>query len=562
VAHLNTDTAPATGAAESRQPGARSSWLPYSRRRVAIVAALWLLALIILLSMTLTLHARPSTLFPGDVGLLLLIQRIKAPPLVAFINLASDANWPTPAGIIVFATLLVFVIFRRWRYAVTTLIAGFIADGAGFALNGWVARPRPNNVHIHAVKHIGLSSFPSGHVSHVTAFYGFLLFLTLQELRVHPRRAPGIRIVQAVCVYFLVFIGLSRLLEGEHWPSDVLASYLLGGMALVVVILIYQALGRVRVSTSGIHKSDDAAEYTARDATRDTAEYTARNTAEDTARDAAEDTARTARRAAGSPVVTALAHAGYAAKGAVYLIIGALALAAALHIGGGLTDQAGATRVIYHQPFGAFLLILAAVGWLGYGLWCLIQSVFDTAHYGTDAKGIVARVGYAWIGVIYGGLAVLAFELATGKSGGKSSDAQAHDWTARLLAAPAGVALVVLVGVVTLVIAGVLFYRAYSAEFRRQLDLAQAPDKVRTGVILLGRVGYAALGCVFTIIGVFFIVAALRHDPSQAKGLSGALAVALRGQFGGVLLAIIALGLLAYGVYSLAQARYRRIRVA
>ena len=535
MAHLNTDTAPATGASESRQPGARSGWLPYSRRRVAIVAALWALALIILLAMTLTLHARPSTLFPGDVGLLLLIQRIKAPPVVTFINLASDANWPTPAGIIVFATLLVFVIFRRWRYAVATLIAGFIADGASFALNGWVARPRPNNVHIHAVKHIGLSSFPSGHVSHVTAFYGFLLFLSLQELRAHPRWAPGIRVAQAVCLYFLVFIGLSRLLEGEHWPSDVLASYLLGGMALVVVILIYQALGRVRVSASGIHKSEELA-------------------------DGAE---RAARRAAGSPVVTTLAHAGYAAKGVVYLIIGGLALGAALHIGGGLMDQAGATRVIYHQPFGAFLLILAAVGWFGYGLWCLIQAVFDTARYGTDAKGVVARLGYAAIGVVYGGLAVLAFELAAGKSGGgKSSNAQAHDWTARLLAAPGGVALVALVGVVTLVIAGVLFYRAYSAEFRRQLDLAEAPGNVRTGVVLLGRVGYAALGCVFTIVGVFFIVAALRHDPGQAKGLSGALAVALRGPFGGVLLAIIALGLLAYGVYSLAQARYRRIQAA
>ncbi|HEU0027826.1 MAG TPA: DUF1206 domain-containing protein [Ktedonobacterales bacterium] len=535
MANLDTDTVTSTGAEASQQPGARSGWLPYSRRRVAIVAALWVLALAAVLGMALTLRAHSSTLFPGDVGLLLLIQRIKAPAVVAFINFASDANWPTPAGIIVFAVILTFVIFRRWRYAVATLIAGFLADGASFALNGWVARPRPNNVHIHAVKNIGLSSFPSGHVSHVTAFYGFLLFLSLQELRIHPRWTPWIRVVQAVCLYFLVFIGLSRLLEGEHWPSDVLASYLLGSMALVVVILIYQALGRVRMPKSETRTSDEVAE----------------------------DTARTARRAADSPVVTTLAHAGYAAKGVVYLIIGGLAMAAALHIGGSLTDQAGATRVIYHQPFGAFLLILAAVGWFGYGLWCLVQAVFDTEHYGTDAKGVIARLGYAAIGVIYGGLALLAFELATGKSsGGKSSNAQAHDWTARLLNAPGGVALVILVGVVTLGVAGALFYRAYSAEFRRQLDLTQAPDNVRAGVVLLGRVGYTSLGCVFAIIGAFFIVAALRHDPSQAKGLSGALEVALREPFGSVLLAVIALGLLAYGVYSLAQARYRRIRVA
>jgi membrane-associated phospholipid phosphatase len=535
VTDLNTDLnkkafAP-TGAAESQRPDSPVGWLPYSQRRIAVVAALWGLAFVIVLSLAVTLHARPNTQFPGDVGLLLLVQRIQAPPVVAFINFASDANWPTPAGIIVFAVILLFVIFRRWRYAAATLIAGFLADGAGFALNGWVRRPRPNHVHIHAVQNIGLGSFPSGHVSHATAFYGFLLFLSLQELRVHPQWRPWIRVAQAICVYFLVFIGISRLLEGEHWPSDVLASYLLGGMALALVILIYAALGRIgRVR---MRKTEAISE----------------------------DAGQAARHAADSQLVTTLAHAGYIAKAVVYLIIGGLALAAALRIGGGLADQSGATRVIYHQPFGAFLLILSAIGWFGYALWCEIEAALDTEHYGTSAKGVIARVGYAVVGVIYAGLALFAFSLATGRSsGGKSSNAQAHDWTARLLAAPGGVALVILVGLVTLGVAASLFYRAYATDFRRQLDLAQAPDNVRAGVILLGRVGYAALGTVFSIIGVFFIIAALQRNPGQAKGLSGALAVTLSQPYGDVLLAVIALGLLAYGAYSLAQARYRRIR--
>jgi hypothetical protein len=219
--------------------------------------------------------------------------------------------------------------------------------------------------------------------------------------------------------------------------------------------------------------------------------------------------------------------------------------------------------VIYNQPFGKYLLIAAGIGWFGYALWCVIEATLDTEHYGSDAKGVVARLGYAVVAVAYGALAYLAFGLATGKSsGGKSSNTQAHDWTARLLAAPGGVALVIVLGLVVLAVAGILFRRAYTADFRRQLEMGQAGANVEKGVILLGRIGNAALGSVFTIIGVFFIVAALQHNPDQAKGLSGALSALLAQPFGNLLLAIVALGLLAYGAYSLAQARYRRIRAA
>lgn len=507
-----------------------AEWMRYRRGVIIAVAIAWAAAFLILLSLTLYLHANPQALLPGDMSLLVAVQTIKQPLAVGFINLASDANWPMPAGITVLALTLGLLIFRRWRYAICVLFAGFVADSVSFLINGMVKRPRPHGVHIHAVANIGLGSFPSGHVSHVTAFYGLVLFLTFQELRVHPRWSGWIRAIQVVCVYFLVFIGMSRLLEGEHWPSDVLASYLLGGMVVVIAIIIYEMAGRFRM----------------------------RN-----AEGTIEDADHVARRAADSKAVTMLAHTGYAAKGIVYLIIGGLALAAALKIGGALTDQNGATQVIYHQPFGAFLLVLAAIGWLGYALWSLIEATLDTEHYGTDAKGVVVRVGYAVVAIIYAALAFFALQLASGKSsGGKSSNTQAQDWTARLLAAPGGVPLVIVVGLVTLAIAGVLYYRAYKADFRKQLELGQLPEQARKGVIWTGRLGYAALGVVFTIIGIFFIVAAAQHNPAQAKGLSAALGALLAQPLGHPLLALVALGLLAYGVYSLAEARFRRIHVA
>lgn len=511
------------------QTGARWGWLPYSQRRVTIVAALWALAFAIVAGLALYFHANRSAQLPGEVGLVLLIQLIQAPLIVRFINLASDANWPVPAGATVIIVTVLLVIFRRWRYALSALIAGFLADVVNVTINGWVQRPRPHNGHIHAVANLGLYSFPSGHVSHVTAFYGFLLFLTFQELRVHPQWVRWIRVAQAICIYFLLFIGLARLLAGAHYPTDVLASYLLGGMIVVVAIVVFEFLEMIQMRNN---------------------------------ERALEDGGRAVRRAANNPAVLMIAHAGYAAKAVVYLIIGGLALAAALKIGGGLTDQTGAAQVIYRQPFGAFLLILSAIGWLIYALWCVLEGTLDTEHKGTDAKGIITRVGYAAVGVTYAALALAAFGLATGKSSGaKSSNTQAQDWTARLLSAPGGVALVLLVSLVVLGIAGLLFYRAYSADFRQQLELGQASPELQKTIILLGRVGNAALGVVFTIIGVFLIVAAVQRNPSKATGLSGALGALLAQPLGNLLLAIVALGLLAYGVYSIAQARYRRIQL-
>jgi Domain of Unknown Function (DUF1206) len=276
----------------------------------------------------------------------------------------------------------------------------------------------------------------------------------------------------------------------------------------------------------------------------------------------ARETELTARNTLRSPWVVFLARFGYAAKGVVYLIIGGLAMAAAAGKGGATTDRNGAVRAIYNQPFGVFLLILVAIGWLGYAVWSEVQATLDTEHAGGDAKGIAQRIGYAAVGLSYAGLAVGALRLAFGKGGGQSSNAQTQDWTARLLSAPWGVALVILVGLVVVVIAGILFYQAYTGKFADSLDLTVAAGRLRDGAVWLGRLGYAALGVVFTIIGIFLIVAAIRHNPGEAKGLSGALSTLVQQPYGHVLLGIVALGLVAYGAYSFVEARYRRVRAA
>ena len=266
-----------------------------------------------------------------------------------------------------------------------------------------------------------------------------------------------------------------------------------------------------------------------------------------------------AKAAATSPWFTPLARLGYAAKGAVYLIMGLLALSAALGGGATPTDQKGVFQTIFEQPAGRVLLIIVAIGLVGYALWCLCQAILDVDGKGTSAKGIVTRVGYGVVGVVYLTLAFGAYTLATAGSAGKSSDTTTRDVTAQLLTKPLGVALVVLAGLGALAIAAILFYRTWKADFEQLIQPKELGQKGKKLLVTLGRVGYAALGIVFVEIGVFLVVAALRHDPNQAQGLGGALRVMEQQPFGRLLLAIVALGLIAYGVYSVASARYRRV---
>lgn len=269
-----------------------------------------------------------------------------------------------------------------------------------------------------------------------------------------------------------------------------------------------------------------------------------------------------AHRAAANPWTTRYARFGYVAKGVVYGIIGALAAKAALGKGSAVTDRNEAIQVIYQQPFGRFLLAIVTIGLFGYALWSWLQAALDTENKGCKLKGIVERLGYAAVGFSYAGLALAALQLVlhTG-TGGKSSDASAQDWTARLLHAPFGVALVVLAGLVVLGLALRQANYAYTAQFKSRLNLLGVSMHVRAGIIALGRFGMAALGVVFGVVGIFLIVAALRHDPHQAKGLGGALQTLASQPFGPLLLGLVAVGLIAYGIYALVEARYRSMVV-
>jgi len=277
-------------------------------------------------------------------------------------------------------------------------------------------------------------------------------------------------------------------------------------------------------------------------------------------RQAKQGATRQSNRAVHHPWYAAVARTGFAAKGVVYVIIGVLALEAAIHAGGTTTDQRGALLTLYAQPFGKFLLIIVTLGLLAYAVTSFVNAILDPERQGHDAKNTLKRIGYAIVGASYLGLAISALQFVLfAHSIGKSSNTSTQDWTARLLSAPLGVFLVTLLGIIVGIVAVALAYEGVSGHFKRHFEVQKMGPTTQQALTILGYVGMVSQAVVFFIIAIFLVIAAWRHNPGQAKGLGGALSALAQQPFGPWLLGLVALGLIAYGAFSFFEARYRRV---
>jgi hypothetical protein len=261
-----------------------------------------------------------------------------------------------------------------------------------------------------------------------------------------------------------------------------------------------------------------------------------------------------ARQAANSAWLDRAARLGFLAKGLVYALIGVLAFQVALG-DQQRADQKGALQAIASKPGGGVVLWLMVLGFLAYAAWRFSEAAFGRRNETDEKKRTAKRIGSALNGAIYLAFAVLAFRTVTSSS----SSSSGADITAKVLEWPGGQAIVVIAGLVIMVVAMALAWRGLKTDFEKHLDTGRMSRTTFTAVRRLGQVGYIARGAVFFLIGALVVKAVVDHQPGKAQGFDVALRSLAGAPFGQVLLIAAALGLICFGAYCVAEARYRRL---
>jgi hypothetical protein len=260
-----------------------------------------------------------------------------------------------------------------------------------------------------------------------------------------------------------------------------------------------------------------------------------------------------------APWIEWLARAGYLARGVVYLIVALLAgMAAFQHRRP--SGARGAFHALFGQPLGRALLPVLALGLFGYAAWRLVQAVIDPERKGTGLKGIGKRLGYVGTAAVYLGMAWSAIRLSLGwrERGDRFS---AAEWTRPVMAHALGRWLIVAVGAGIVAYGLWLFYRSVMKEPEKRLDVSSLSPGTQRTFKLAGRIGIAARAVVFEVVGVWMIRSALHYRPEESRMPAGALESVREQPHGRWLLALMAVGLAAFGLFELVKARFRRIQV-
>lgn len=265
------------------------------------------------------------------------------------------------------------------------------------------------------------------------------------------------------------------------------------------------------------------------------------------------------RRVACHPWSVGAARFGYTARGVIYLLIGLLAMQTAVGARRTAADPVTVFYTLASSTLGRVALAVLGVGLVVYALWNAVQTVADTQGADRGALRVFERVAWAALCLVYSGLGYTALRLVGAGSDEPDTDLPVRELVARVVSYPPGTVLVAAVGAAFWGGAVFFLYQAATGRFRAILDLSEAPRATHRWAMLLGRVGYAALALVNLLVGRYLFAAAWRHDPGEARSVGGTLTTITRWTPGPLLLGALAAGLIAYGGYSLIEARYRRL---
>ena len=270
------------------------------------------------------------------------------------------------------------------------------------------------------------------------------------------------------------------------------------------------------------------------------------------------DVKRQGKNAATSPLMEALTRLGYGVRGLIYVTMGLLAFDVALGKGGAPVDQQAAINAIGKQPAGMFLLWAVLLGLISYSLWGIIRAVLDPLHKGNDMKGLVERAGFLFSAASYAILILPTYRTVTGA--GQSASGSQQQSMSSIMSMSWGPIAIGIVGLIVIAAGVYQIIQGINASFDRQFQTyAMNAQEIKLAT-QLGRFGTATRGVIFALIGGLMCLAAYQTNPNQPVGLDAAMTTLLKQPYGVWLLAIVALGLMAFGIYSMLSAAWFRLK--
>ncbi|MDW3218982.1 MAG: DUF1206 domain-containing protein [Acidimicrobiales bacterium] len=256
--------------------------------------------------------------------------------------------------------------------------------------------------------------------------------------------------------------------------------------------------------------------------------------------------------------MTAL-RVGWLAKGALFVLVGLLAVGLAQKDYGGTdADQRGALSSLAERPAGTLLVTAVSVGLLAYAAWQLRSVLGPRDGLLDQAK----RIGTFGLALSYGALAIDGLQLAwvSPERGPEGERVSSPEGIAdRVLSLPGGVVVVSAIGIGVFAVGGYHLRRALRGGFLDDIDTADLDRRAQQVLRALGTTGFIGRAAVLAMAGWLLIDAALRHSPDRAAGMDQSLRTLLEAPAGPTLLTAIGLAIACAGLYDAVTFRRQRV---
>ncbi len=266
------------------------------------------------------------------------------------------------------------------------------------------------------------------------------------------------------------------------------------------------------------------------------------------------EAANTVEEASNSRALVVAARAGFAVSGLLHLMTGFVAIRLAFGTAG-QADQGGAVAQLAGQPGGLVLLWTGFAACMALALWQTSNAVFDYGQL-EARKQVGKKLSAGGKAVVFAVLALTFAASATGNS--RNSGKSTSDFTVSIMKAPGGSFLLIVIGVAIAVVGVVFMVLGVKASFKKDLRLPSSGTG-RTIVTGLGVAGYVAEGIALFLVGLLFIIATVSARPQESTGLDGGLTALREQPYGLYMLTAVGAGLICYGLYLMAKAKYARM---